>query len=122
MLKKRIALALSVTFVLVLISGVALAGKPKPPEGFPKRPIEFVVAYGPGGGSDVFTRTIMTPVRKLMRGLPPIVVVNKPGAGGATAMEYVQKQPADGYTIFSGSTVVNATGNLAGTSKYKRPA
>lgn len=118
MLKKRIALVCSITFVLALVSGVALADKPKPPEGYPKRPIEFVVAYGPGGGSDVFTRTIMTPVRRLMRGLPPIVVVNKPGAGGATAMEYIQKQPADGYTIFSGSTVVTSSGNLSGTSKY----
>jgi len=115
-LKKRIALTVLTTFVVGLIAGVALAIEK--PKDYPKRPIEFVVAYGPGGGSDVFTRTICTPVRKFMRGLPPIVVVNKPGAGGATAMAYVQDQPADGYTIFSGSTVITSTGNLAGTSKY----
>lgn len=116
MLKKRIALVLSVTFVLVLISGIALAIEK--PKDYPKRSIEFVVAYGPGGGSDVFTRTIAIPARKSLRGLPPIVIVNKPGAGGATAMQYVQSQPADGYTIFSGSTVVTSTGNLGGLSKY----
>ncbi len=114
-LKNRIAVTVIAIFVIGMISGTTLAAEK--PKDYPERPIEFVVGYGPGGGSDVFTRTVCIPARKKIRNVP-LVVVNKPGAGGGTAVNYVQGQPADGYTIFAGSTVITCTGNLGGTVKY----
>lgn len=64
---------------------------------FPSRNIEYVVGWGAGGGSDVFARIINIPVRRYFK--TTITVVNMPGAASAIAMDYVQKQPADGYTM-----------------------
>lgn len=64
---------------------------------YPNRPIKFIVPLTPGGGNDVLARIIadrMTPVVG-----QPVVVENKPGAGGNIGTEYTARQPADGYTI-----------------------
>jgi tripartite-type tricarboxylate transporter receptor subunit TctC len=64
---------------------------------YPNRPIKFIVPLTPGGGNDVLARIIadrMTPAVG-----QPVVVENKPGAGGNIGTEYTTRQPADGYTI-----------------------
>lgn len=106
-----------VSLVSILICGsIGLSMAQEKPKDYPTRPIELVVGYGPGGGSDVFTRTLCIPARRSIREVP-LVVVNKPGGGGAVAVKYVQDQPADGYTLFAGSTVICATGNLGGLTE-----
>lgn len=67
-------------------------------EGYPDRTIELVVGYGEGGGTDNFARLVG---QKMSEDLGEnINVVNQPGSRGAIAEEYVQNQPADGYTIW----------------------
>lgn len=66
---------------------------------YPERSIEAVVGWGAGGGTDTFTRAITKPASEILG--VPFVVVNKPGASGSIAGDYVARQPADGYTIWA---------------------
>ena len=69
---------------------------------FPSRPIRIVVPYGASGGPDVLARII---ARKLSENIgQPVVVDNRPGAGGIIGTELVAKAPADGYTLLVGDT------------------
>jgi tripartite-type tricarboxylate transporter receptor subunit TctC len=66
-------------------------------QGYPEKPIRLVNPYAPGGALDTFTRML---ARKLHDSLgQPVVVENKPGAGGNIGVEMVAKSPADGYTL-----------------------
>lgn len=70
-----------------------------PPKGYPERNVEIIVGWGAGGGTDTYMRAISIHARRLMKN--PLVIINMPGAAGAAAAEYVQQQPADGYTLWA---------------------
>ena len=94
--------------LVVLIAAVALVAAPAPAqEVFPGRPVTLVVGFAPGGGADVFARALAEAVKTT---LPrPLVVENRPGAGGTNASAYVMSRPADGYTLLfghAGSTIL----------------
>ncbi|HEY2185492.1 MAG TPA: tripartite tricarboxylate transporter substrate binding protein [Xanthobacteraceae bacterium] len=73
---------------------------------YPNRPIRMVVGFAAGGGNDLFARLVG---QKLSENIgQPVVIENKPGAGGRLAVEYAAAQPADGYTL-----VIGATGQMA---------
>jgi len=84
------------TFALIFSISAFGAEKPK---NFPERPIEVVVQYGAGGGSDIFVRSLMLPARNILK--VPINVTNMTGGAGVRASQYVLAQPADGYTIYN---------------------
>lgn len=65
--------------------------------GYPERAIEFVVPSSPGGGTDVMMRTFTDVARKNVS--QPLVVTNKPGAGGGIGMGEVQRAAPDGYKV-----------------------
>lgn len=69
---------------------------------FPEKPINLVVWGSPGGGSDVFGRTLAKAAEPILG--KPVVVENKPGGGGATAMAYLAGQKPDGYTLLAVTT------------------
>ena len=85
------------------------------PKDYPTQPIEMVVGAGPGGGSDIFTRAIAMRARTILKN--PLVVINKPGGGGAVAGEYILTKPADGYTLFSGALLALVESPLLGMVK-----
>lgn len=64
---------------------------------FPDRPIRLIVSFPPGGSSDAIARIVQPFLEKKLG--QTVIVENKPGAGGMIAIEYVSKQPADGYVI-----------------------
>ena len=69
----------------------------QPESGWPSKPIKWVVPFPPGGAMDLMARTLG---EKAARELgQPVVVENRPGAGGNIGADYVAKQPPDGYTI-----------------------
>jgi tripartite-type tricarboxylate transporter receptor subunit TctC len=84
-------------------------------EEYPSRTIEYVVGWGAGGGSDTFARIINIPVRRKLG--QKIAVVNMPGASSSIAMQYIQQQPADGYTLF-GCTSELSINQLQGLTTY----
>ena len=76
---------------------------------YPTKPVRMLVGFAPGGGSDTLGRLVGQKLSESIR--QPIVIDNRPGAGGVIAMEMAARAPADGYTVMvvSGSSVVSAT-------------
>src|SRR5947207_15885860 len=66
---------------------------------YPERPITLLVAYPPGGGTDLVARALAPYVEKYLGGGAKIVVVNRAGAGGEVGFAALANSPADGYTI-----------------------
>ncbi len=67
-------------------------------QGYPVRPIRFIVPFPPGGGNDTLARLIG---QKLTAATGQQVIIdNRPGAGGAIGAEVAAKSAPDGYTIF----------------------
>ena len=64
---------------------------------YPSKPVEFLVGLPPGGASDTTSRVLCNAAEKALG--QPLVVVNKPGVGGALALSYLANQKPDGYTI-----------------------
>lgn len=77
----------------LLFSGSALAAWPD------DRPIELVVGFAPGGGTDVMARNLARFMEKRLGPQARIVVVNKPGSSGEIAAHYLQQAKPDGYTL-----------------------
>ncbi len=71
---------------------------------FPSKPIKIVVAFAPGGATDVLARSLAQQMSTQTGAI--VIVENKPGASGAIAMEFVARAPADGYTLLWGSDTV----------------
>jgi tripartite-type tricarboxylate transporter receptor subunit TctC len=67
-------------------------------EDYPSRPIRLIVAFTPGGTTDITARLIADKVQKLLG--VAVAVENKPGASGAIAAQYVAQAEPDGYTLF----------------------
>jgi tripartite-type tricarboxylate transporter receptor subunit TctC len=65
---------------------------------YPERPINMIVSYAPGGGTDLVARALAPYIEKHLGGAR-IVVVNRPGAGGEIGFAEVARATPDGYTI-----------------------
>ncbi len=68
-------------------------------QSYPAKPIRVIVAFAPGGGTDVYGRLIMARLAEQM-GQARIIIDNRPGGGGYIGAEMAAKAPADGYTLF----------------------
>lgn len=69
---------------------------------FPNRPINLVVAFGPGTGSDTIARILSEKMREILG--TPVTVENRLGGGGVIGTEYVARAKPDGYTLTMGTT------------------
>ena len=67
------------------------------PTGFPSRPIKLLVAFPAGGPTDITMRALADNASKILG--QPVVVENKPGAGGTLPAQQLQGSSADGYTV-----------------------
>ena len=72
---------------------------------YPSRPIRLIVPYPPGGPLDTAARALAESVKDT---LGVIVVENRAGAGGNVGVDYVAKQPPDGYTLVIGAVATHA--------------
>ena len=85
---KKVALASA----MVLSAGAAMAE-------YPEKPIEVIVGYSAGGGTDVMARTTMPFIEKYLGNGASIVVKNMPGASGQIGITEVANSKPDGYTL-----------------------
>nr|WP_244303688.1 tripartite tricarboxylate transporter substrate binding protein [Acidovorax delafieldii] len=69
----------------------------QPESTWPSKPIKWVVPFPPGGAMDLIARTLGERAASELG--QPVVIENRPGAGGNIGADHVAKQPADGYTI-----------------------
>ena len=97
MLARRIAARAVLTLAAVAAPHAALAWEPT-------KPIEFIGTAGPGGGTDIFARTVQSIATKHNFVKVPIVVVNKGGGSGAEGWLYVKSAPGDPYRVGFGTS------------------
>ncbi len=98
-------IGLGILFIVFLLVGCSSAqdGEKVPVSGeasgesYPNKAIKVIVSYSAGGSSDIGARTLMTYVEKELG--VPVVVENKPGAGGWVGWEQLLGEEPDGYTI-----------------------
>lgn len=64
---------------------------------YPDKPIKLIVPYAPGGTTDLIARIVAPKLGEALG--QPVVILNKPGAGGALGSAYAAKEAPDGYTI-----------------------
>lgn len=87
-----------VPFLIALAMGCALSAlAPAHAQGYPSKPLRLLVPLAAGSTADILSRTIGVELAKEFG--QPVMVDNKPGAGGTIAMAELARAPADGYTI-----------------------
>lgn len=94
----------SVLVLTVLVAPLAL-GMAAWAQEFPTKPVELVIPFGPGGSHDLTARAIVSVAQPYLG--QPLVVVLKPGGGGAVGSQYVSKARPDGHTLLLGGTGPN---------------
>jgi tripartite-type tricarboxylate transporter receptor subunit TctC len=89
--------------MLIAALASAVLGLPAPvwAQPFPTRPVTFVVPYAAGGNVDVSARTLQAGIGDALG--QPILIENRPGAGGTIAGDHVARSTPDGHTLFVGS-------------------
>lgn len=95
-------------FSSLVHSGAAMAQ----PDIWPSKPVTIVVAFAPGGMTDIVGRLLASELSQSYK--QSFVVENKPGAAGQIATEYVARKPNDGYTL-----LLSATGHVIGPAIQK---
>jgi len=85
-----ISITIGLFFLLCIYISAALAGD------YPTKEIELIVPYSPGGGTDLMSRIVASKASEYLK--VPVIIVNKPGAGGIIGTEYVSKSH-DGYRV-----------------------
>ncbi|GGG83723.1 hypothetical protein GCM10011415_37100 [Salipiger pallidus] len=84
-------------FAIASAFGLTIAGAAAAE--YPERPIEMIVAYSAGGGTDTAARTLAPFIEKYLGEGATITVVNRPGAGGEVGFTELSRARPDGYTI-----------------------
>jgi tripartite-type tricarboxylate transporter receptor subunit TctC len=100
LLRRRLIQAAVATVCTFGLAGTALAQAPA----WPAKPIRLVVGFAPGGTTDVMARVMAQSLGEALG--QPVLVDNKPGAGGNLAATEVIRAPADGYTFLIAPTSV----------------
>ena len=113
------AAALAVASITLLGAGSALAQTSAPSTsasagagaGYPTKPIRFIVPFTAGSGTDLIARTVGDVMAKSLG--QPILIENKPGAGGTIAASQVARGEADGYAV-----LVHSSGHALNPAIY----
>ena len=85
--------------LFAMLSNAALSADA--PEAWPTKRITYVVPFAPGGNTDTLARIISEKLTGTLG--QPVIVDNKPGAGGNIGSDFVAKAKPDGYTILGGT-------------------
>jgi tripartite-type tricarboxylate transporter receptor subunit TctC len=103
---------LLIVLLVFAVSGMLYAGGGGESAGFPEKPVQCIIPYAPGGGSDVLTRAIMKDIKMAQ----PLVAVNIEGGAGLVGANQAYDTKADGYTILAHNPVDLIGFDLGGLS------
>jgi len=93
---------------LVLVACASAA--PAHAQTYPNRTVRIVVPYGPGGGVSILAQLVGQKMQELMK--QPVVIDNRPGAGGNLGADLVAKSPPDGYTLLMHTSAMSSLSSL----------
>jgi tripartite-type tricarboxylate transporter receptor subunit TctC len=102
---------------VLLLAVAALAATPCVAQSYPNRTIRFIVPFGAGGPTDVFTRALGEELRKALG--QPIIMENRPGAGTIIGTTEVARAAPDGYTLLMISATQTTVETLNPNKSYK---
>jgi tripartite-type tricarboxylate transporter receptor subunit TctC len=91
-----------VVWSCVLAAGLVLGVAPSADAAWPEKPVTITVGFGAGGTTDVAARAVGEVLSKHLG--QPVVIENKPGAGGALAATQLMKAPTDGYSLVANTS------------------
>ncbi|HZZ92317.1 MAG TPA: tripartite tricarboxylate transporter substrate binding protein [Usitatibacter sp.] len=97
---------------MAVLAAIAFATGALAQSGYPDHPIRFVVPFTAGSGTDIVARTVGEHMSRTLG--QPIVIENRPGAGGTVGAAAVAKSAPDGYTL-----LVHSAGHVANAAIYK---
>jgi tripartite-type tricarboxylate transporter receptor subunit TctC len=97
--------------IRTVLAAFALAAPLAGAQTYPDKPIRFIVPFTAGSGTDIVARTVAQPMSTSLG--QPVVIENRPGAGGTLGAAQVAKSPADGYTF-----LIHSAGHVANASIY----
>src|SRR3984893_16704862 len=101
----------------VLAIAALLAAAPARAQDYPSRTIRFIVPFGAGGPTDVFTRAIAEELRKELN--QPYMLDNRPGAGTIIGTAEAARAAPDGYTLLMVSATQTTVETLSPNKPYK---
>ena len=96
--------------ILALTAGAAHAA-------YPDKPIKIIVAFPPGSSTDIVARTLAQPLSEALG--QPVVIENRPGAGGNIGTVAVARSAADGYTFLMHSVAYSVNPSLYSKAGYE---
>lgn len=98
-MKKLKALALGVSFALAATATTVATSTSAQAEWSPRKPVEFIIMAGTGGGADQIARLLQGLIEKKDLSPRPFIPINKPGGSGAEALRYLQGKAGDNHTV-----------------------
>ena len=100
----------------MMFAAAAFAAAPalaQPAAQWPDRPVRLLVTVGAGGAADTLSRNLSNGFAQFANG-QPLIVENRPGAGGTIAAAAVAREKPDGYTLFLAEVGPNAVSHVLG--------
>ncbi|MFL4985234.1 MAG: Bug family tripartite tricarboxylate transporter substrate binding protein [Xanthobacteraceae bacterium] len=99
-------------FVFIVGAILAVAANPDhaSAQDYPNRTVRIVVPYAPGGGVSLLAQTVGNKMSELMK--QPVIVDNRPGAGGNLGADVVAKSAPDGYTLLLHTSAMSSASSL----------
>ncbi len=99
----------------VVLAAICVGAASAAEAAYPDKPIKFIVPYAPGGASDIVARLMQKALENVLP--QPVVIINKPGAGGALGAREAKDAAPDGYTVLSTHIAIH-TNRLMGNADF----
>jgi tripartite-type tricarboxylate transporter receptor subunit TctC len=109
----KLGLSLTASVGLSLLTAFSATAQTASAANFPDRPVKFIVPLTPGSGADIAGRIVAKYLTELWK--QPVIIENRPGAGGLIGTGVVVNAPADGYTL-----LVQSASYAANPAIYKK--
>jgi len=93
--------SMAVRILGAVLAFAAIGAQAQGASDYPSKPVTLIVSFPPGGSSDFFTRLVANGLSKIWG--QPVVVENRPGAGGNIGAQVASRAPADGYVLYMSS-------------------